>query len=260
MATLEEVHNIQVEMLSDLDEFCKKIGISYTMIGGTMLGAIRHQGFIPWDDDIDIAMSMGDFDELVRNYSSEKFFIQTPATDIEMPFVMYKMRLNGSIMPEPEMETLNMHQGIWIDIFVYTNAGKTDSLKNIQSWLYKLLATYRCKYLNKNANQDRKMHEFFTRIPKSMQLFLDKLILGLIRVCGSKKSNEYFMLDPGKYRIYPKKYLDNHERYLFEEQNINGVKDADEYLTWVYGEDYMIPRKWSHLPDCSNVVIKKEEE
>ena len=124
MATLKTIQDTELQMMSFLDKECTRLGIRYCMVAGTLLGAVRHKGFIPWDDDIDIYMSMKDIDILKREFNSHEYFLQTPETDKEMPFIMLKIRKNGTFMPESGKEHLNMHQGVWLDIFVYTNAAK----------------------------------------------------------------------------------------------------------------------------------------
>ena len=81
---LDKLHRLQIEMLNDLDSICKKHDIHYFAVFGTALGAVRHHGFIPWDDDIDVAMLREDYDrflEIVTVEMGEKYQIMTPAVD-----------------------------------------------------------------------------------------------------------------------------------------------------------------------------------
>lgn len=256
MATLQEIHNEELKIMSFFDSVCRREKVHYSMIGGTMLGAIRHQGFIPWDDDIDVFMKMEDFERVKKSLTNETYFLQTPESDIEMPFAMYKIRRNNSKMLEPDMESLSMHQGIWIDIFVYTHAGKTELQKRLQKMVFLFLKTYRCRHLNRNLYKKKLTHKCLTLLPKCMQLLIDKALMKLIQLLGSKKSEEYFALDVGKYTIYPKTFFDNVNDYLFEDKYFMGPSDSDGFLTMVFGKDYMVPRKWGHLPDHSNVIIE----
>ena len=100
MVTLDDIHFEEFSMLLFLDSICKKRDSNYSIIGGTMLGAVRHKGFVPWDDDIDVFMNIKDFNKIKDELSDPKYFVQTPESDIEMPFPMYKLRRNNSVMPE----------------------------------------------------------------------------------------------------------------------------------------------------------------
>ena len=71
--TLEEKQSIILEIMKDIDRFCRKNGIRYTLSSGTLLGAVRHKGFIPWDDDADMFMLREDFVRFVKTYRSDRF-------------------------------------------------------------------------------------------------------------------------------------------------------------------------------------------
>ena len=121
---LRDVHKIQLELLKELDRVCKEHRLRYMAIHGTLLGAVRHHGFIPWDDDVDIAMPREDYDRLLTLGNpalSEGFFIQTPRNNYGCFYGGYsKLRRHGTAAIEPQHKDKswhNCHQGIWIDIF-----------------------------------------------------------------------------------------------------------------------------------------------
>jgi lipopolysaccharide cholinephosphotransferase len=88
---VEETRSIQLEILSNLDRFCTEHDIRYFLSGGTLLGAIRHKGFIPWDDDIDLAMPRADYERFLAEYSDPRFFVYSPKTSDPCRFPFAKL-------------------------------------------------------------------------------------------------------------------------------------------------------------------------
>lgn len=116
---LKKLHEIELEILLDVTNFCDKNNIQYFLCSGTLLGAVRHQGFIPWDDDVDISMPRKDFDRFIAISSQlpDKYVCQATKLDTEYPIPIVKVRKNGTIMKEVSMAHLNINHGVWIDIF-----------------------------------------------------------------------------------------------------------------------------------------------
>jgi phosphorylcholine metabolism protein LicD/2-polyprenyl-3-methyl-5-hydroxy-6-metoxy-1,4-benzoquinol methylase len=117
----KQVWKRQLELLDVIDSLCKNNGIRYFLIHGTLLGAKRHKGFIPWDDDIDIALLRDDYEklkELSENKLSDPYFLQTPENDAECFYGGYmKLRNTNTTAMELINWGHNCNQGIWIDIF-----------------------------------------------------------------------------------------------------------------------------------------------
>jgi len=121
---LDKVHAAEVCILKEIERICEKHQINYFACYGTLLGTIRHQGFIPWDDDLDIAMLRDDyvrFMEIAPNELDERFFLQTQETDdgYHLPFA--KVRMNDTLFLEPDVKTRKMHHGLYVDIFPFDN-------------------------------------------------------------------------------------------------------------------------------------------
>lgn len=111
------------KILHEIDRICRKHDIKYWLEFGTLLGAVRHKGFIPWDDDCDIGMMRSDFNklrEVIPGELSKDFFFQTNKTDPNYWRKMAKIRSNKVKMIEhDEVENENYHQGVYVDIFIY---------------------------------------------------------------------------------------------------------------------------------------------
>lgn len=119
--TLEDIQGMSLEILRDVHQFCITNNIRYTLQGGTLLGAIRHKGFIPWDDDIDIAMPRPDYEKFIHTYRSEhgyKVFSREldDCGDVYIAFAricdMARTYVDDTYAPFSSWET-----GVWIDLF-----------------------------------------------------------------------------------------------------------------------------------------------
>lgn len=128
---LKKVQNYQIEILDEIARICEKNNLKYFIMGGNLIGAIRHKGFIPWDDDLDIAMMREDYDKFLEIASKEidgKFVVDYIENNPYYYLPFAKVRLKDSIYEEPEQKDYKGFKGIWIDIFPLDNANKEDSL------------------------------------------------------------------------------------------------------------------------------------
>lgn len=132
METAGELRSLQLAELEILLEFqrvCEKLGLRYYLTAGTLLGAIRHKGFIPWDDDIDVAMPRKDYDRL--GLEGPKFFTasyvyQEYRTEPNFPYYFAKLRKRGTMAEEPILRAIEMEQGYYIDIFPLDRCPNSD--------------------------------------------------------------------------------------------------------------------------------------
>lgn len=122
VSELRQLQLIQLDLLLALDKVCRKHGIRYMMDGGTMLGAVRHKGFIPWDDDIDVAMLREDYERLksLKDEFDPSFcFFQDHTTDPEYRWGYGKLRRTGTSYVRVGQEHLKQRDGVFIDIFPF---------------------------------------------------------------------------------------------------------------------------------------------
>ncbi len=128
---LEKLWEHELRILNEIDRICKKHDITYFIMWGTLIGAVRHKGFIPWDDDIDISMSMKDYKKFLKvapKELSKEFFLQTSKTDKYHPAFFAKVRLNNTAFYSKGDKNLKKHHGIFVDIIPLYNYNNPPSL------------------------------------------------------------------------------------------------------------------------------------
>lgn len=133
--SIKQVQEIEYEILIEFDRICKECNIPYQLIAGTLLGAVRHQDFIPWDDDIDVCMRRSDFDTFLKECSGRlgnKYFLQTCQTDPKSVVQFAKIRKNGTVYENDTDNLKDTHTGIWIDIFPLDNTKAGTIYEKIQ--------------------------------------------------------------------------------------------------------------------------------
>ncbi len=126
--SLEELKAIQLEILDVVTEFCEKHGIQYWLDSGTLLGAVRHNGYIPWDDDIDIGMLRHDYDRFIRMFNTEnkRYKVYSIENNNHFYYPHAKVLDLDTLLFEPDENGLKL--SVNIDVFVYDNAPDDDKL------------------------------------------------------------------------------------------------------------------------------------
>lgn len=121
---IDDLHKVQFEILVEFDRVCKKYGLTYFLAYGTLLGAVRHKGFIPWDDDIDTLMPYEDYIKLKKIPKSEwkkPFFLQSNETDVNYNLCFSKLRNSETTLITEGLAHLDINQGVDIDIYPLLN-------------------------------------------------------------------------------------------------------------------------------------------
>lgn len=122
--TIQKVQAVEHEIMQQIAAICQRHGLCYFAIGGTALGAVRHQGFIPWDDDIDIGMPRKDYEAFLRIAALElpdSYYIQHFSTEAASPFYFTKIRKKNTLFVEYYLKDAPIRQGIFVDIFPFDN-------------------------------------------------------------------------------------------------------------------------------------------
>lgn len=244
----EGLKEVQLYLLDQFVKVCEKHNIHYWLEGGSALGAYRHSGFIPWDDDIDIGIFYDDYHFLIKKLKEElpnDIFVQDGTTD-NFPKIGYatKLRYKNSRIVEKGftdnkyVQTHNINQGIFIDIFPFSQVPFKLS-PFFSNLVFRVLAVYNDIQFETFTGKKR-------RIAKIMRRFLPLPIV-LLCLKGYRKLGK--LLNKNLYAIdvqyfiqkdfYKKEWLIPTKKLLFENKPYNVPANITEYLTEHYGSNYM---------------------
>ena len=248
---LNELHKVEIEILDEFVRICNKHNLKYWLVGGTLLGAIRHKGFIPWDDDIDVGMPRADYNKFIKISEKElknKYFLHYVGNDKDFYINFLKIKKKNTLFEEKLTEKLDTKKNIFIDIFPYDEVENPNSkIFIIKNYIYKNLTPlifYKIKILEKNKL--RKPWLRFFVLPFSYQKLLK--FQRKIEISENKKNNCMFVTTyPGSYN-FRKETLPKNKIYPFKELEFEGKKynvpnDYDYYLTNIYGDYMKLPPK-----------------
>ena len=132
-ATLKRLQAVELMIFNDFQKICKKYDIQYFGLAGTEIGAIRHQGFIPWDDDIDIGMLRDDYEKFLKAAVAEmgdKYIVMNYKTDENFPLMTTRWTLRGTKFREEPLKDVNCELGIFLDLYPFDQA--SDDEKEFQ--------------------------------------------------------------------------------------------------------------------------------
>ena len=248
---LPKLHNCQLIIAREIKRLCDKHNIKYFIIAGTLLGAIRHGGFIPWDDDMDIGMLREDYEKFLKVAKTElgeEFFLQTPETDKNYGLPFAKILLNGTLLVEATAGS-NAKKGIFVDVFPFDVAPRYEADRenhNKKTYFYKRLLLAKLNYNVCAKNDYVKRAVYF--VLKIMSAFCsnDKLVNKLENeITRYNNSETEDVVNIGGAYGYKKEtikaeWVRETVEIPFEDMKISAPVDYIQYLETFYG-DYMTP-------------------
>lgn len=268
---LSRLHEIQIKILIEIIRICDKYSIKWFSVGGTTLGAVRHKGFIPWDDDIDIGMLREDYEkflEVAPKELKEGYTLAHYKIDKNVPHYFAKVRKDNTLFVEESSKKIKMHHGIFVDIFphdkVPVDTGK--SIKHRKKMLF-----FNRLFINKTTtipfNKSSKLKLFINRCIK----IIVKLFIGglkkeyfynkLDKFVKKYNSSDSNMISQSGYNQFAVKYEDilPTRAMKFENIEIQVPNNYDEILKQTYGNYMELPpidKRVNHAP----LILKFEEE
>lgn len=247
---LDEIKKIEFEILLHIKYVCEKNNIKYTLIGGTLLGAVRHKGFIPWDDDIDIALPLPDYDRLISILKDDKKY--KLYYDFGNPSYYYdfaKLVDTKTIVFERNKSKKDS-LGVWVDIFPVIGVSNEENFlqldKNLRELNTKVFSSIRLNYCY-DASIIKRIFKFFVKSYRFFSLKrvgtkkLKEMRDKVRRETPFSKSNLVGVVPSiyGMKTVFPKKVFDSYSSLIFEGVSFSVVDSWDYVLKQMYG-DYMI--------------------
>ena len=246
--TLKHIHDIELMILKDLISFCEENDLTYFMYAGSLLGTIRHGGFIPWDDDLDVVMLREDFEKFKKLYSSnEKYELLTIESEKDYCYMFAKLSLKNTRFEEEWAKHLDFTIGINIDIFVLDDLSNSKFKRSYQikrSFLYnRLLVTSRIKvddlpFISKFVSHSMYYILNFLNVTPAK---LNRKCLNFLNSYADVNSEQVFdfSANANEYPlVYDKNDFKEVKKVKFEDIQVNVPKNYDKILTELYG-DYM---------------------
>ncbi|MBQ6477599.1 MAG: LicD family protein [Bacilli bacterium] len=251
---LKKLHDVELEILKEFDRICRKNKIEYYLIGGSLIGAVRHNGFIPWDDDVDVCLTRDNYDKFIKVQAKEldkkRFFFESIETDKECGMLFSKLKRKDSKYLEVTSSKDDSRAGIWIDVFAFDNIKDDSFFSKLRYFhIYCLKMILLKKYNHLNYMEDKKKNTII-KIISILSVFyngerLKKRLSKLMRK-DNNKDTKMIASYAGTYlfkEIIDKEYLTDPIEHDFESLKVFIPKRYDEILRHYYGDYMKLPPK-----------------
>ncbi len=240
---LEEQKKLLVDLLKYITDICDKNNIKYTLIAGSLIGAIRHKGIIPWDDDIDIALMPEEYEKLINVLSKTDHYyvLFNPVDNKDYFYPFAKLVDTRTILKENGVKEIKNY-GIYVDIFAYHYVPNNEFFRKLH--YFKLFWTQ--KLLSYSVYNPKDIQKFKSRIV----VYISK-IFGTnfwkkrhLKICNTRKKTDYLLSNwPAygyKHEIQETTSFAKYKKVKFENISAMIIKDYDKVLKTVFG-NYMQP-------------------
>ncbi|SHG80537.1 LicD family protein [Winogradskyella jejuensis] len=241
---LKSIHSKLIVIAEYFDNFCKENDIEYYLMGGTALGAIRHKGFIPWDDDYDTFMDYANytrFKQVVKEkLDTNQYYFQEEDTE-EFPLFFSKLRMNNTTYIEKDSVGRDMHHGLFLDIMCLNNTYKNKSLRYLQ---YIAARAVNAKALAKKGYLTQSRSKIVAlRLAKVLiSSSVKKILLRFIRRLNNKDTEyigHFFGRAPFKRTSFKRSLIGEGKYVKFETLSLPVFYSVEEYLRVRYGDKFM---------------------
>ena len=256
----KKLKQYELKILDKITEICNKHNLKYYLAFGSALGAIRHSGFIPWDDDIDIQMPLDDlikFKEICKKELSSEFYVQDKLTDKYYYNYWTKIGLeNTTWMPKARL--VNCKYGICVDIFpIFKSKDTEEDKKRIEKYTKVMLRTTAKYYVINNKEYSFGKRLVHRLIPRFINNMMHRYALNKLNIKGDDYDSLVVTSMDNNRNIYFKKdIIIGNKKLEFEKRKLFVPNDIDAYLKVFYGDYMKLPpknKRYGH--DTGNDII-----
>ncbi len=247
---LKQLQMIQLEMLIEVDRICKKCEIKYNIIAGTLLGAVRHGGFIPWDDDADVAMLRPEYEKFREacktDLDTSRFYFQDHRNTRGYRWGYGKLRRRHTLFLRENQEHMPYNQGVFIDIFPLDGVPDNYMLRSLQNFHCFCVRKILWSAVGQFSAQSMWKKECFRLLSKIPDSIIFHHYHHMIYRSNKKKTKMVRILmfpTPNKAYGYYRKWYEKSCPITFEGQVFCGIANYDEYLQFKFGRYMELPPK-----------------
>ena len=247
---LNKMKNIELDILKDVDKVCKELNLTYYLCAGTLLGAVRHGGFIPWDDDIDIQMPRKDYNlfiEKAQKLLKKNHIISSYKTEPAFIGDFFKIVNNNTTFVEVSTRKRNITKGVYIDVFPIDGIPEGKFKKLYYSFKISLLKQrisngYSAEKVYKKRSFKGRIYNFLSGFltcfmsPEKATTALNNFLTK-----NTIDNSKYVMVESKYRRLYKREIFGNPSQIKFENLLFYAPSDVKGYLETQYGSNYMTP-------------------
>lgn len=264
--SVRDVQKKILYIMKYIDKICRENNITYFIMGGTALGAVRHGGFIPWDDDLDIFMTPSEYEKFKtvfeKENSSEYVLQEWRTTPNYLEYA--KVRLNGTtFIEECYKDRKDMHHGIYVDIMILHKVPENNLIQKLVYYESKFVTLYALS--QRNWNPKTKAQSLVLKILKLMPCsFMAKVFYKRIYKYDNLKDNFKFCywITPAKFKngLFDKSFFENPVDIPFEDTTLLGSDKIKEYLSYRYGDYMKLPSEEARLSAVHALIFDAEKD
>lgn len=246
--TLRKVQMVQIELLQEVDRICKKCNIHYNIIAGTLLGAVRHGGYIPWDDDADVALLREEYEKFRIACQTEldksRFYFQDHRNTKGYRWGYGKLRRKNTLFLREFQEHMPYKQGIFIDVFPLDGVPDNYFLRSIKNFECFCVRKILWSKVGKVADKSLVKRQVFSVLDKIPEKIVFRYYHKMIHRANRKKTRMVRILmfpTPNEEWGYYRNWYETSQDTVFEGITFQGIKDVDSYLSFKFGNYMELP-------------------